>query len=123
MMEQIQVDGDERVLLNRQTDSCPICDTQLKNVLFTWNIPHGEAKASCCGADYQLQDYYVEDPSEEREILLQKLREPDTILIQVQGDWFKPLRKAMKELGVRRLTKDVVDLAEKKLTADMVVKI
>lgn len=49
-------------MVNPKEDSCPMCDTPLKDVSLEWASDfHGHAKSSCCGAHYQILSYYVDE--------------------------------------------------------------
>lgn len=113
-MEKVIVDGKERTLLNQETDNCPICDTPLKNVSYSWNMLHGNAKASCCGIDYQIKDLYVSpEKSKERIAFNERLKESGIIELSCMPDWIEPIRQAMKQSGIKKVNDEVINIAEK----------
>jgi len=102
-----------RIIVNPKKDKCPICGTALKDVGFTWNIMHGEATASCCGAIYQIKSWWVDEEKEpELHKFAESLDSPDRIYLKIKDYWIKPLQKAMSELNTKRLNNDVYQLAE-----------
>lgn len=110
-MEKLEFNGVETILLDKTKDNCPICDTPLRDVRWTWNIFHGSARASCCGVDYQLKDYYIDNPNEEQQQHMDRLREPNTIQISVYEKYFETLKKAMKDTGSDTVNDDVIKRA------------
>jgi len=111
------VDGKEHITVDPKTENCVICDTPLKDVSFDWNVFHGSAKSSCCGVDYQLKSYYVnEDKSEELKAYAKSLDSPDKIECSCKREYIEPLKKAMKALNETALTKSVIDMAHEEVT-------
>lgn len=92
----------ERTVCNPEEDNCPMCGTPLKEVSFSWNILHGEARSSCCHSDYQLKSLHVDpekDPTGEKRTYYESLDRPDRIEFKIDPTWIEPVRQAMKELG------------------------
>lgn len=109
----LTVKGKERLLLDKN-DKCPICDTPRNKMVFLWRMFHGEAESSCCGAIYQIKDYYIEKPTDEEKKLLEMLA-GDYIEFSIAPDWIEPLRLALKETRCRNINNDgVILLAEEK---------
>ena len=108
-MEILEFDGREVILLDKTKDNCPICDTPLKDVRWTWNVFHGSAYSSCCHTDYQLKDYYIDNPNEEQQQHMDRLKETNTIEISVYEKYFEPIKKAMKDIGSDVVNDDVID--------------
>ena len=77
-----------------------------------WNMFHGEATSSCCGAVYQLKDYHIENPNEGEQKLLDLLS-GEYIEFNIKNEWVEPLRKAIKETGKTDINDDeVMSLAQ-----------
>jgi hypothetical protein len=72
-MKKLIVNGNERLLLDAENDNCPICNTPLNQVYFTWGVFHGEARSSCCKALFQIKDYCIKNPTDEEKELLAAL--------------------------------------------------
>ena len=92
----------ERTVVDPQKDVCPMCETPLKGVGFSWNLLHGEATASCCHSDYQMKSLHVDpekDPTGEKKAYYDSLDSPERIEFKIDPEWVAPVRQAMKELG------------------------
>lgn len=108
-MNQIKREQVEKFVVNPQTDKCLICGTPIKDGIFSWRIFHGEAGLSCCGADYQIKSYYVdekEDPIGHE--FAESLDDPTRIWFKIEEKWIEPLKRALKETGETNVRKDVV---------------
>lgn len=104
----------ERIVVNPKKDECPLCGMKLDQVGFTWNLFHGEAKSSCCGADYQLKSWWV-DKEKYPEVyeFSESLDNPERIFFKIAEKWIMPLKKAMKELNATNIRHEgVLKLAE-----------
>ncbi len=99
-----------KIVVDPKADSCPICDTPLSTVSFSWNIFHGEASASCCGAPYQLKSYYVDEQERGKEAadFAESLDAPDRIQCKIDGKYLNAYRQALKELGENNINSDAV---------------
>ena len=115
-MERIRLKGEDfdRIILNPSKDKCPICETPLKNVYFTWRILHGEAMSSCCGAVYQIKSYWVDKNKYPEEYEFAKsLDNPEKILFKINEEWIEPLKQAIKKTGIKNIHyPDVFELAK-----------
>jgi len=116
-MDKIRLKGEDfdRIVLNPKKDNCLLCGEKLSGVGFTWNLFHGEASSSCCGADYQLKSWWV-DKEKYPEIyeFSESLDNPDRIFFKIAEKWLEPLRKAMSELGLKNIRDTgVIELAKK----------
>ncbi len=117
-MIKMMVDGKERKLLETK-DPCVICGKALGSVNFDWTICHGIANASCCGAQYQMKSQHHDKPSAEMQALQDKLNEKfkkggtDYILSCTKEDWIEPLKRALKETEMTKITASVVRMAER----------
>lgn len=109
------VNGRTVTLLDKD-DHCPICDASRDKMVFSWNMFHGEANSSCCGATYQIKDYFIDNPTEEEKEYL-KLLAGDYIEFVIKDSWIEPLKEAMKELSESMITNEVVKLASNKVAA------
>ncbi len=96
----------KRVFLS-DDDNCPICGTPVKDMVFTWNMAHGEATSSCCGAVYQIKDYYIEKPTKQEKECLKLLRE-GYIEFLIREDWVEPLKKAINSIGIKNIHNDII---------------
>ena len=105
-MKTLAVNGKEHTLLDKN-DKCPICGTDRKKMRFIWNMFHGEATSDCCGAIYQIKDYYIENPTDEERELLEALR-GDFIEFAIKEDWVEPLKQAILKTGIQDITNDTV---------------
>ena len=76
-------------------DVCPICGTKIKDIMFKYSMFHGRARASCCGATYQLSDYYIKNPDEKKRQELELLRN-GYIRLEIDSKWIYPLKKAIE---------------------------
>lgn len=105
-------DGSERekLVLNPEEDNCPLCDTPLKNVGFTWAIFHGEAKSSCCGNIFQLKSYSVDEEKQGKEAVdfAESLDKPERIQCKIDGEYLTAYKKAFEELGVKQVSNEDV---------------
>lgn len=95
----------EKIVVDPQKDNCPLCDTPLSSVGFSWNIFHGEASASCCGAPYQLKSYHVdeEERGKQAKEFAESLDAPDRIQCKIDGKYLAAYRQAFEELGKKRV--------------------
>lgn len=112
-MIELTVKGKKHLLLDKQ-DKCPICDAPRDTMRFydSENF-HGEAESSCCGAIYQLKDYYIENPTDEEKKLLELLAD-DYIEFSISPDWIEPLKQALRETGAYNINGyGVVDVANR----------
>ena len=98
MMKKLMVEGTERILLDAN-DVCPICETKRENMRFSWNMFHGEATSSCCGAVFQIKDYHIDNPNDEQKELLEGLR-GDYIEFNIKREWVEPLKQAIEKVGI-----------------------
>jgi len=104
--------NDEKCLLLDKQDKCPICDTPRESMCFSWRIFHGEATSSCCGAIYQIKDFYLENPTDEEKKRLEMLA-GDFIEFRIKLDWIEPLKQALQKLGKRNINDEgVIELAQ-----------
>jgi len=102
----------EHLLLDRDADNCPICDTPLKDIGGSWNMFHGEVSAQCCKAPYQTKDYYVDpEKGEGFDVYFEELNKPNMWSLSVDDDWIEPLRQSLQELNETELTKEVQERA------------
>ena len=109
-MVELIVNNRKHILLDKQ-DVCPICGTPRNNMRFSWRIFHGEANSSCCGAIYQIKDYYIENPTDEEKKLLTMLA-GEYIEFNIQPDYIEPLKQALNATGKHSIVdEDVVKLA------------
>ncbi len=116
-MIELIVKDKKHLLLDKQ-DKCPICDTPRNKMCFSWRIFHGEADSSCCGAIYQIKDFYIENPTDEEKKLLEMLA-GDFIELSIKLDWVEPLKQALKETGKRNINDEgVIELAQSLVTVD-----
>ena len=107
----IIVNGKEKILLDKN-EPCTICNSSRDKMFFSWNMFHGEATSSCCGAIYQLKDYYIDKPTEEQVDYL-KLLARDYIELSIKQEYIEPLQRAMKELSAKNINEEgVIKLAE-----------
>jgi hypothetical protein len=105
----ILLNGQVKLLL-KQTDTCPICGLLHKDHIHTWNIFSGET-TSQCGAVWQIGDYFEADPSLDGTELFELLkRRYDMLMIKL--DWIEPLQQAMRYIGARSLTSEVIEKAQ-----------
>ena len=102
-------DNVERLILNISEDNCPICNTPLKEVGFSWNIMHGEASSSCCGATYQIKSWYVDPEKNNQDIIdfSNSLDNPDIILFKILNEWIEPIQKAREILNEKYINNNV----------------
>lgn len=115
-MKTIMVKGKEHILLDSD-DKCPLCRASRNQMVFSWNTFHGEATSSCCGAVFQLKDYYIENPTDEEKELLEALR-GDFIEFTIKSEWIEPLKQAMKNVGITDINNnDVYEEAKAILAA------
>ncbi len=89
----------KRVFLD-VNDSCPICNMPVRDMHFRWNIADGEATSDCCGAIYQIKDYYIEKPTKQEKKCLELLRN-GYIEFKIKEDWIEPLKEAIRETGIK----------------------
>lgn len=114
-MEMI-VNGKKHILLSKD-DKCPICQTAVKDMAFSWGMFHGEADSSCCGATYQIKDFHIESPSDEQQQYLEYLKN-GYIDFKIKHEWVEPLQIALKEVGATNIKReDVLEAAERHLPA------
>jgi hypothetical protein len=111
------INGEQKYRLLSKDDNCEICDAPRSKMVFSWNTMHGEATSECCGATYQVKNFYIKDPNEVQKQMLDLLR-GDHIMGCVKLEWIEPIREAMKELGADKINDKVVELAHSKLPAD-----
>lgn len=96
-------------LVDKNLDNCPVCAQPLKDTWGSWNMMHGEMKISCCGAPYQVKDYYVDDTKQAAYAdYFRELNKPGIMSLSVDTEYIEPLKQAMKELGVRNVNDDSV---------------
>lgn len=114
-MRILHVNNNKRLLLGA-ADACPICDTPRTEMIFTWNLRHGEATSNCCGAIYQIKDYYIDDPSEEQQELLKCLK-GEFIEFCIKEEWISPIRQSLKETGKKTIDDEVLEKADAMLKA------
>lgn len=105
-MKKLTVNGKEHILLSSE-DECPICASKCNEMVFSWNMFHGQATSSCCGAVFQLKDYYIENPTDEEKELLEALR-GDFIEFSIKNEWVGPLKKAIQNTGIIDINNDDV---------------
>lgn len=106
-MVELMVNGYKHILLSKR-DNCLICDTPYDKMRFRWRAFHGEAASSCCGAVYQLKDFYIENPTDEQKQLLQLLASGDYIEFAIGDTWIQPLREAIEKIGIKDINNDDV---------------
>lgn len=110
-MEKITLStGITRMALDSKVDVCPICKTPLTNVAYRWNIFHGEATGDCCGAIFQIKDYYVDPettPQDEIDFV-DSLGKNGRIEFCIKDMCIKPLAKAIKETGIKNINNETV---------------
>lgn len=96
----------EKLIVNPEEDNCPLCDKPLKDVGFSWQIFHGEAKASCCGNIFQLKSYYVDEEKygKEAKDFAESLDKPDRIQCKIDGKYLEAYKKAFEELGIAEVS-------------------
>ena len=97
-MKSVIVKGLRIKFYSLKTDKCPLCLTPLKDVNFTWNLLHGNAKANCCGTDFQLKDCFIGNPTKEEELYI-KMFDGEYIEGDIKDEWILPIRKAMIEVA------------------------
>ena len=99
----------QHLLLDKTTDSCPVCDTPLIDVSGSWNMFHGEVSANCCGAPYQTKDYYVDpEVSEGYDEYFEELNKPNYWSLSISDEWLNPLRGAIEQTGIRNIRDEKV---------------
>jgi hypothetical protein len=105
--------GQDCILLEEGSDDkCPICGMATKKMCFSWNIFHGEARSSCCGAPYQIKDFYIEKPTDDDKAFFDHLN-GKYIWFKIPTKYIKPLKEAMKELEKTNINdKDVFSRVE-----------
>lgn len=100
---------EQHLLLDKTTDSCPVCDTPLTYVSGSWNMFHGEVSANCCGAPYQTKDYYVDpEVSEGYDEYFEELNKPNYWSLSILDEWLNPLRGAIEQTGIRNIRDEKV---------------
>lgn len=105
-MKRVIINNHEKLMINFN-DTCPLCQLPLKNATFSWNLFHGEANSSCCGATYQMKDYHIEKPNAEEKQLLEMLS-GKWIQFKIKEEWIIPLRTAMHELQIHNINNEEV---------------
>src|SRR3990167_6060598 len=117
-MIELMVNGKKHLLLDKQ-DKCLICDTPRDKMCFSWRMFHGAAESSCCGAIYQLKDYYIDNPTDEEKKFLEMLA-GDYIEFSIKFDLIEPLKQALKESGKRDINDEgVIELAQQLMTGEI----
>lgn len=103
------VNGEERIILDPKIDTCPLCETPLTKIRWSWRQFHGSASSDCCGMVCQIKSYYV-DPKKDLEghAFAKSLDEYDRIEFDVQKKFIEPLNKAIKELGIKDINNEQV---------------
>ena len=96
----------EKLIVNPQEDNCPLCDTPLKEVGFSWQIFHGEAKSSCCGNIFQIKSYHVDEEKygKEAKDFAESLDKPERIQSKIYGEYLVAYKKAFEELNIRQVS-------------------
>ena len=104
-------DGITRIVLERDKDSCPICETPLTEVGFSWRLIHGEAESSCCGAIYQIKDWYVDPSKYGKDIIAfsRSLADLNLVQLKIAQEWIEPLREAIKQTGIQNVWDEKVE--------------
>lgn len=100
----------EHRLLDKRTESCPICETPLKDFNGHWNMFHGSMSSSCCGASYQVKDYSPPDDGENFEELFRWLNDPNYVELTIKSEWVEPLHQAIKQTGIKDIRNERVDM-------------
>lgn len=112
-METVKLsDGIERLIINPEKDKCPICETDMKDVHFRWQIFHGEGESSCCHTLYQLKSWYVDPDKNKQDIIdfSNSLNKPDRIYMKIDNEWIEPIKEALNKTGSKYIN-DCLDLA------------
>jgi|SRR3990167_1497272 len=100
----------ENLIVNPKEDNCPLCDKPLKDVGFSWQIFHGEAKASCCGNIFQIKSYYVDEEKygKEAKDFAESLDKPERIQSKIDGKYLEAYKKAFEELGIKEVSNPAI---------------
>lgn len=99
----------EHMIMDLREDSCPVCDTPLKDVSGSWAMFHGEVYSSCCKSPYQIKDYYVdpEKGTKGYDKLFKTLNDKNFWEFKAPS-WIKPLREAIERTGIRDVQNEAV---------------
>ena len=115
------VNGEEHLILNPKTENCPLCDTPLKEVCWSWNMFHGEATSSCCQMVCQIKSYHVDEARVEERAFAESLDNPERIEFCIDKKWIEPIREGFSKTGVKNCKdKEVYEIAKEVLAKEIV---
>lgn len=109
------INGNKHLILNPQTESCPLCDTPIKDSYCHWNIFHGEVTYECCNMVCQIKSYHVDESKPEERAYAESLDDPSKIEFCIDEEYIPLLRQAFAETGIKDCKNDTVYEAFKKL--------
>lgn len=120
-MERIELsDGKTRIVIDSKNEPCYLCGTSFKQSYFEWGLAHGSAISSCCNAQYQIKDYYVDPEKTPKDVIdfVNDIGKEGKFVLNIKDEWVEPLKKAIEETGIKDINdEDVFKSAEKnKLT-------
>jgi transcription elongation factor Elf1 len=80
-------------IILEENDKCYVCGCDRSSMCFSWNMFHGQATSSCCGASYQLKDYYIENPTDTEKEYLDLLKKSGNIDLSIDEKYLDAVKK------------------------------